>query len=68
MKILGYMLITDGFLAGALTAAYERPLLEEELAVKKADEESKNGLLVKVMDAARSSGVKSVSLAAEVVD
>ena len=33
-----------------------------------ADEGSKNGLLVQVMDAARLAGVKSVSLAAEVVD
>ncbi len=40
MKILGYMLITAGFLVGALTAVYERPLLEDELAVKKDDEGS----------------------------
>jgi biopolymer transport protein ExbD len=33
-----------------------------------ADEESKNKLLVMVMDAARSAGVKNVSIAAEVVD
>jgi len=36
--------------------------------VIQADVDSKNGLLVQVMDAARSSGVKNVSLAAEVVD
>ena len=33
-----------------------------------ADKDSKNGLLVQVMDAARLAGVKSVSLAAEVVE
>ena len=33
-----------------------------------ADESSKNGLLVRVMDAARLAGIKSVALAAEVVD
>ena len=33
-----------------------------------ADKESKNGLLVQVMDAARLAGVKNVSLAAEVID
>ncbi len=33
-----------------------------------ADEESKNKLLVQVMDAARLAGVKNVSIAAEVVD
>ncbi len=33
-----------------------------------ADEESKNKLLVQVMDAARIAGVKNVSIAAEVVD
>jgi biopolymer transport protein ExbD len=36
--------------------------------VIQADEESKNKLLVQVMDAARMAGVKSVSIAAEVVD
>ena len=36
--------------------------------VIQADVESKNGLLVLVMDAARQAGVKSVSIAAEVVD
>ncbi len=33
-----------------------------------ADKDSKNGLLVQVMDAARLAGVKSVALAAEVVE
>ncbi len=33
-----------------------------------ADEESKNKLLVQVMDAARMAGVKNVSIAADVVD
>jgi biopolymer transport protein ExbD len=33
-----------------------------------ADKESKNGLLVQVMDAARLAGIKSVSLAADVVE
>ena len=36
--------------------------------VIQADEKSENGLLVRVMDAARLAGVKSVSLAAEVVE
>ncbi len=35
--------------------------------VIQADEKSQNGLLVRVMDAARLAGVKSVALAAEVV-
>jgi biopolymer transport protein ExbD len=35
--------------------------------VIQADKDSKNGLLVQVMDAARLAGVKNVSLAAEVV-
>jgi biopolymer transport protein ExbD len=35
--------------------------------VIQADKDSKNGLVVQVMDAARLAGVKSVSLAAEVV-
>ena len=36
--------------------------------VIQADEGSKNGLLVKVMDAARLAGIKSVSIAADVVE
>ncbi len=36
--------------------------------VIQADKDSKNGLLVAVMDAARLAGIKSVSLAAEVVE
>jgi biopolymer transport protein ExbD len=36
--------------------------------VIQADQDSKNGLLVLVMDAARLAGVKSVALAAEVVE
>jgi biopolymer transport protein ExbD len=36
--------------------------------VIQADENSKNGLLVQVMDAARLAGVSNVSLAAEVVE
>ncbi|MGI9591649.1 MAG: ExbD/TolR family protein [Myxococcota bacterium] len=36
--------------------------------VIQADQDSKNGLLVKVMDAARLAGVSNVSLAAEVVE
>ncbi len=36
--------------------------------VIQADQNSKNGLLVQVMDAARLAGVNSVALAAEVVD
>jgi biopolymer transport protein ExbD len=35
--------------------------------VIQADEKSTNGLLVRVMDAARMSGVGNVSLAAEIV-
>jgi len=37
-------------------------------AVIQADEKSQNGLLVRVMDAARLAGVKNVALAAEIVD
>ena len=36
--------------------------------VIQADKDSKNGLLVQVMDAARLAGIESVSLAAEVVE
>ena len=36
--------------------------------IVQADQESENGLLVQVMDAARLAGVENVSLAAEVVD
>jgi biopolymer transport protein ExbD len=36
--------------------------------VIQADQESKNGLLVRVMDAARLAGVTNVSIAAEIID
>jgi len=36
--------------------------------VIQADTDSKNGLLVQVMDAARQAGVFNVSIAAEIVD
>ncbi len=54
----------------ALRANIERMHGENPLAavVIQADEESKNKLLVLVMDAARLAGVKNVSIAAEVVD
>jgi biopolymer transport protein ExbD len=54
----------------ALRANIERMHAENPLAavVIQADEESKNKLLVLVMDAARLAGVKNVSIAAEVVD
>jgi biopolymer transport protein ExbD len=53
----------------ALRANIERMHAEnpQGSVVIQADTKSTNGLLVKVMDAARSSGVKSVSLAAEMV-
>ena len=54
----------------ALRTNIERMHGEHPLAavVIQADEESKNKLLVLVMDAARLAGVKNVSIAAEVVD
>ena len=54
----------------ALRANIERMHSENPLGavVIQADEDSKNKLLVQVMDAARSAGVKNVSIAAEVVD
>ena len=54
----------------ALRANIERLHAENPNAavVIQADVESKNGLLVQVMDAARMAGVKNVSIAAEVVD
>ncbi len=54
----------------ALRANIERMHGENPLGavVIQADEESKNKLLVLVMDAARLAGVKNVSIAAEVVD
>jgi biopolymer transport protein ExbD len=54
----------------ALRANIERMHSENPhgAVVIQADEESKNKLLVQVMDAARSAGVTNVSIAAEVVD
>ena len=54
----------------ALRANIERMHAENPhgAVVIQADEESKHGLLVQVMDAARLAGVKNVSIAAEVVD
>ncbi len=54
----------------ALRANIERMHAENPngAVIIQADEESKNKLLVLVMDAARMAGVKSVSIAAEVVD
>ena len=54
----------------ALRANIERMHAENPngAVVIQADEESKNKLLVLVMDAARTAGVKNVSIAAEVVD
>ena len=53
----------------ALRANIERLHAEnpQGSVVIQADKNSKNGLLVEVMDAARSSGVSNVSLAAEIV-
>jgi biopolymer transport protein ExbD len=54
----------------ALRANIERMHAEnpQGSVIIQADINAKTGLLVKVMDAARASGVSSVSLAAEVVD
>jgi biopolymer transport protein ExbD len=54
----------------ALRANIERLHAEnpQGSVVIQADTKSQNGLLVQVMDAARLAGVKSVSLAAEVID
>ena len=54
----------------ALRANIERLHAEnpQGSVVIQADKDSRNGLLVQVMDAARLSGVSSVSLAAEVVE
>ena len=53
----------------ALRANIERLHAEnpQGSVVIQADKDSKNGLLVQVMDAARMAGVKSVALAAEVI-
>ncbi len=53
----------------ALRANIERAHAENPQAavIIQADKEAKTGLLVKVMDAARAAGVKSVSLAADIV-
>ncbi len=53
----------------ALRANLERMHAEnpQGAVVIQADKDAKTGLLVKVMDAARLAGVKSVSLAAEIV-
>ena len=54
----------------ALRANLERLHAEnpQGAVVIQADKESKNGLLVQVMDAARLAGVFNVSIAAEVID
>ena len=54
----------------ALRANIERLHAENPhgAVIIQADEESKNKLLVQVMDAARLAGVKSVAIAAEVID
>jgi biopolymer transport protein ExbD len=54
----------------ALRANIERLHAEnpQGAVVIQADRESKNGLLVQVMDAARLAGVYNVSIAAEVID
>ena len=54
----------------ALRANIERLKAEnpQGAVVIQADKESKNGLLVKVMDAARAAGVENVSLAANETD
>jgi len=54
----------------ALRANIERLAAEnpQGAVVIQADEESKNRLLVQVMDAAKLAGVENISLAAEVVD
>jgi biopolymer transport protein ExbD len=54
----------------ALRANIERLHAEnpQGAVVIQADKNSKNGLLVQVMDAARLAGVSNVSLAAEIVD
>jgi biopolymer transport protein ExbD len=56
--------------ARALRANIERLHAENPhgAVIIQADKESKNKLLVRVMDAARLAGVKNVSIAAEVVD
>ncbi|MCH7644628.1 MAG: biopolymer transporter ExbD [Myxococcales bacterium] len=53
----------------ALRANIERAHAEnpQGAVIIQADKEAKTGLLVKVMDAARAAGVKSISLAAEIV-
>ncbi len=53
----------------ALRANIERMHAEnpQGSVIIQADKEAKTGLLVKVMDAARAAGVKSVSLAADIV-
>ena len=54
----------------ALRANIERLFAENPSGsvVIQADKESKNALLVEVMDAAKLAGVKSVSIAADIVD
>ena len=53
----------------ALRANIERAHAEnpQGAVIIQADREAKTGLLVKVMDAARGAGVKSISLAADIV-
>ncbi|MFB3118224.1 MAG: ExbD/TolR family protein [Myxococcota bacterium] len=53
----------------ALRANIERAHAEnpQGAVIIQADKEAKTGLLIKVMDAARAAGVKSISLAADIV-
>ena len=53
----------------ALRANIERMRAENPngAVIIQADEKSENGLLVKVMDAAKLAGIKSISLAAEII-
>jgi biopolymer transport protein ExbD len=54
----------------ALRANLERLHAEnpQGAVIIQADEESKNGLLVAVMDAAKLAGIENVSIAAEIID
>ncbi len=54
----------------ALRANIERMHAENPLGavVIQADKDAKTGLLVKVMDAARSAGIRNISLAADIIN
>ena len=58
-------LIRSQILSGVNSLGWSNP---QAAVIIQEDEESKNGLLVAVMDAAKLAGIENVSIAAEIID